>query len=81
MSGDKNTWISEPLPLSDIKSKTKELGVTLNDFLVTAFSRAIKLYMLKKDPEDKTERVSLMMAMSKRSSWAINNQFGILMLS
>jgi hypothetical protein len=50
--------------------------VTLNDLLISIIALAIKDYMLKLKPTDKTKKIGLIMAISLKSNFVLNNQLG-----
>jgi len=83
----KRACFSESIPLEMIKAKGKELGVTLNDVVMTVLSNSLKEYYVEHANDNKTDQVHLAVPYSLRpppvksaSDFNFDNQFAILPL-
>lgn len=51
--------------------------MSINDFLMACFSKACKVYINKRDPDNKVKTIGTMIGFSMREKFAINNDIAL----
>lgn len=76
-SGVKQGFFAKEYKVEDIKRKSKELKVTINDLLMTAISMTVKQYFLRKGDE-KTDHILMFVPFNLRAKPSTRDDFSFI---